>query len=259
MEQFELSYLELDLIGQSRELDVRRNPFSFPHTGSTWDERLELAGQVEEALARRGLVYRDRLAPHVERAVELFAGGEPAVTVQGLGPLGNIMGRGAVGRGEAVLGTEQETGLLFTFGSQEELVRWLLSMLPDHHKARGSSATITADAPARAQRAPDDFSGVSYLSGGDTSYRERDQQAVADIRNRKRLGAGIFEVLTLDRIGHPGLKRSLEWIDLDIGRYAGFSTFDQDGRESRVYTPADFKLLWQKLNEMFQACMESLR
>lgn len=267
MDEFWLSYLELDLIGQVLATDVRPQPFSFPHHGESWGERLALAGEAEESLAARNLADEEQIAPKVESAVGIYAQGEPYVTVQGVGPRGELVARAALRGNEASCAVEDGDGLLFALMEGRGVVPWLLSLLPTYHPGTGRSATVRAASASGAQgpdeRRPEqeDFSRFSYLNGpGETAgHHERDRQVVDEIMSRRRLGSGCFTVSTWNRRGGAGMRLMLDWIDTDVGRYVCYSTFGHDGAESRVYLPADSRFLGRKLDELIRTCLDAAR
>lgn len=76
MDRFELSFTELDLLGDVLELDVRPFPFTFPSVGRDWDTRLQAGLQADKAMTERGLIRDGRFIPELGRAVTLLARGQ---------------------------------------------------------------------------------------------------------------------------------------------------------------------------------------
>lgn len=263
MLQFGLSFLELDLVGEALDVDVHLAPFSVPHHGRYEEERDELREQAEAAMAARGLLVDDRLAPYVERAVTLLAVGEPSISVDGTGPRGPLRARAVLDAREAVFVLDSlDGGVHVTLSGVDDVVGWVLGLLPQYKRATGESVTVVVTDPDRPERvaADEDFSQLSYTVGGSgpADRRQRDLRAAERLFSRRELGSGRIVVETRERRGRQGVYYVIDWIDKDTGRYIGYATFSSDGTESRVYTPGDYPLFASKLQELIGACAEAL-
>jgi hypothetical protein len=266
MRQFEVSGLELDLVGEALDRDVRIAPITFPVYGRYEDERDGLRARADDALRARGLIERDRLVEPLARAVELYTDGEPSVSVDGAGPHGPLLARAAMKGRDAVFGVYRpDTDVIaFTLGRPEDMVSWALGLLPEHYRAEGPSVTVpraTGRQSGASRDDDEDFSQFSYLEGGPRGgggYQERERKAARALFNHRELGSGYLCVETAERLGKPGLRLTLDWYDFDVGRYIAYSTFG-DGVESRVYAPAHAVFLGNKLHEMIGTCLDALR
>ncbi|HEX9337249.1 MAG TPA: ESX secretion-associated protein EspG, partial [Pseudonocardiaceae bacterium] len=59
---FECTFLELDVIGDALQFDVRPFPFEFPVHGDLIEDRIRLIQAAERTLAAKGLITGPRLA-----------------------------------------------------------------------------------------------------------------------------------------------------------------------------------------------------
>ncbi len=249
MDRFEVSFAELDLMGDALGLDVRPFPFTFPSVGRDWDSRLRAIVQGNDAMVERGLIRDGRFIPELERAVGLLARGQVGVGVVGTGNEGELIARATTDGRAAMLAQQMYDGLRIALGRAEELVPWLLGLLPQHPRGPGGSATIPVPAGTSHTAestdvdALDAFSYIRPEQSAAKSTRERDRDAATKILSSERYGGGYFLIES-----HSGARHTLNWIDNEAGRYASYSTFDATGNESVVYTPADFRLLGEKLH-----------
>lgn len=242
VDRFELTFVELDLLGAALEVDVRPFPFTFPSVGRTWEERARAADEANQAMTGRGLIRGGRFDPDLEKAIRLFGAAPAGIGMLGAGPDGTLIARGGTDGQAAAAAQQWGDGVRVLLGRPEELVGWLLGLLPQHPRGVGESAVIPMSDGEGAGRANDDLSDYSYTSGGSgRSTRERDREAVQRLL-AGQIGTGYFVVTGASQ------QHTVDWIDTDSGRYMAFSTFDSVGRQSLVYTPADFRQLADKLN-----------
>jgi hypothetical protein len=243
----ELSYAELDVIGQALNLDVRRYPFTFPSFGVALAERAQLISQVAAGLAARRLTRGDQLSPDITVPLRLFATGTLSVAMLGMAGDKVLCGAAVTdGRG-AVLAMQSGESITFESISVDGMARALITQLPAAPPARGGSTTVTATLPR----------GASPTHGGSArgaspTQRELtgDTLAATRILERPRLGTGTFLITTQGRAGRPGSEATLAWVDNDAGRYAVISDKAPDGRVHITYAPADQRKLDQLLTRL---------
>ncbi|MGH3620166.1 MAG: ESX secretion-associated protein EspG, partial [Sciscionella sp.] len=210
MGRLELSFTELDLLGDVLGLDVRPFPFTFPSAGRDWDTRLGAGLRANEAMIERGLVRDGRFIPELERAVTLLARGQVGVGVIGTGDRGEIIARATTDGRAAMIAQQWGDGVRVALGRAEGLVPWLLGLLPRYPRGTGDSATISVPATAAAARAlDDDFAEFSHIGPvrAARSTRERDREAATRILASKQLGSGYFLV-----DGSSGVQHTLNWV-----------------------------------------------
>jgi hypothetical protein len=254
---FECTFLELDVIGDALEVDVRPFPFQFPVHGELVEERIRLIEAAHRSLTAKGLIDGRRFAPDVEDLLGTFARGDIAIAL-----VGSIDGDGlcarAVSDGRfAVLAQEHGQTIRFDPVTPPSLVRSILNLLPPAKPGPGSSVTITVEAPtppARHRAREDDYDAHGYLEAArPPSTSAGAQMAIAnDIMRRPRSGSGYFTVTLRGRNGREGEPLTMSWLDTDAGRYAVIPSTGQDGRLHVTYTPADQPRLEQALARLVQ-------
>lgn len=248
---FECTFLELDVIGDALQLDVRPFPFEFPVYGDLIEDRIRLIQAAERTLAAKGLIQGPRLAVELEETLGVFARGRLAIAM-----LGTIDGEGRCARAVtddrlAVLATQYDQRIRFDPVTPASMVRAIIGLLPPARPGPGRSITITADAPAPRHSAAqdDDMASQQYLQSsrtpGDSAGVQRGM--VEEIMRRPRLGSGYFAVTVRGRNQRESKPLTMNWLDTDSGRYVVIPTTSADGRTHITYTPADQARVEQSL------------
>ena len=254
---FELSILELDLLGEALGLDVRQLPFQFPYHGELIEHRKRLAEVAERTLAGKGLVANGRFVPDLEELLGVYAQWSVSLSLLGTAGERELYARVAGDRRNAVLVQQREQTMVFTPVNPEGLVRPLVSLIPPLKPGPGRSVTISrtpAQPPARHRRGDDEgFAGgvlqrVRPPSGSDTAS----QQYVDEIMQRRRLGGCGFTVTGRDRNGRPGKPLSMSTIDTESGRYALIPSEREDGTIDVSVMPADLPRIDQALTRFVE-------
>lgn len=255
---FELSILELDLIGDVLKLDVRQFPFQFPYHGELIEDRQRLAVLAHRNLDGKGLIAGARFVPDVEELVAVYARAPLSLAMFGTAADRTLYARVASDGRSAVLVAQREQTMTFTPVNPEGLVRPLVSLIPPLKPGPGRSVTISkapAAAPRRHQR-PDDEEGY----GGGVLQRVRQPQDsgaasqgyVDEIMQRPRLGSFGFTVSGRDRNGRPRKPLSMSTIDTESGRYALIPSEREDGTVDVSVAPADLQRIDQALTRMVE-------
>ncbi len=255
---FECTFLELDVIGDALQLDVRPFPFQFPVHGEMVDERIRLIEAAHGTLTDKRLIEGRRFAPEVEDLLGTFARGQIAIALVGTVDGENLCARAVSDGRFGVLAEQRGHAINFDPVTPPSLVRSILGLLPPLKPGPGSSVTITVDQPAPAaavRRAKeDDFAAHRYLQGTRQAASSSSAQLniANDIMRRPRTGSGYFTVTARGRHGREGDPLAVTWLDTDAGRYAAIPSTGQDGRLHVTYTPTDLPRLDQTLNRLVQ-------
>lgn len=257
---FELSFLELDVLGDALGLNVRPFPFTgrFPVHGELVEDRKRLVGVAAESLAAKGLVGAASFAPEVERLVGLFARGRVSVAMLGTAGQRLYCVRAAVEGSTGVIVRQRGELVLFTPVTPESLAHNVIGLIEPLKPGPGSSVVLTVpDGPATRREDGDDFSGRSYLeSVRPTRTSEGAQWAVADqVARRPRLGSGYLTVTERGRGGRESEPQTMTWVDTDVGRYAILPGRGSDGRRHVTYLPADLGRLEHNLARLVAALL----
>ena len=247
---FECSYLELDVIGDALQIDVRPFPFQFPVHGEMVDERIRLIEAAHRTLTAKGLIEGRRFAPEVDDLLATFAQGDIAIAL-----VGSIDGEGlcamAVSDGRyAVLAQEHGQSIRFDPVTPPALVRSITNLLPAVRPGPGRSVTIAVDEPP-VRRREEDYEGRRYMEPMRPTASVQSNIA-NDIMRRPRSGSGYFTVTMRGRNGREGEPLTMSWLDTDAGRYAVIPSVGPDGRLHVPYTPADLPRLEQTLARLVQ-------
>ena len=254
---FELSILELDLIGEVLGLDVRQFPFQFPYHGEQIEDRQRLAMVAQRTLEGKGLIAPGaRFIPDLEELVGVYARGALSLTMFGTAGDLSLYARVASDGRSAVLAQQREQVMTFTPISPEGLIRPLVSLLPPLKPGPGRSVTITRNPAAPARPRPDDDEGYS----GRVLQRVRQpadsgaasSSYVDEIMQRPRLGSCAFTVNGRDRAGRPRKPLSMSTIDTESGRYALIPDERPDGTLDISVTPADLPRIDQALSRFVE-------
>lgn len=253
---FECSYLELDVIGDALEIDVRPFPFQFPVHGEMVDERIRLIEAAHTTLTAKGLIEGRRFAPEVEELLGTFARGGLAIALVGSVDGDSLCARAVSDGRFGVLAQEHGRTISFDPVTPPSLVRSIIGLLPAARPGPGRSVTIDVDAPPPppVRRREADFDGQQYMRSTRPSSASSVQLNIAnDIMRRPRSGSGYFTVTTRGRNGREGEPLTMSWLDTDAGRYAVIPSTGPDGRLHITYTPADLPRLEQTLSRLLQA------
>ena len=251
---FDCTFLELDVIGDALQLDVRPFPFEFPYHGDLIEDRIRLTQAAERTLAAKGLIAENRLVPELEETLGLFARGPLSIAM-----LGTIDGVGCCARAVtdhrmAVLATQHDQRIRFDPITPPSIVRSILNLLPPARPGPGSSVTITVDLPQPPHRPSrdEDLSGRNYLQPARTQRDSAGVQRgmVDEIMRRPRLGSGYFAVTMRGRNARESEPLTMNWLDTDSGRYVAIPTTGSDGRTHITYAPADLARLEQSLSHL---------
>ena len=249
---FECTFLELDVIGDALQLDMRPFPFEFPVHGDLIEDRIRLIHAAERTLTAKGLVDGPRFAAGLEETLGLFARGRIAIAMLGTVDGESRCARAVTDDRAAVLAVQRGQRIRFDPITPPAMVRAILSLLPPARPGPGRSVTITAEpAAAQRQRRPvdDDFTGQNYLQAGhqpgDSAGVQRGM--VDEIMRRPRIGSGYFAVTARGRNGRESTPMTMNWLDTDSGRYVVIPTTSADGRTHVTYTPADQSRVEQSL------------
>jgi ESX secretion-associated protein EspG len=253
---FECTFLELDVIGDALELDLRLFPFQFPVHGEFVAERVRLLEAAHGTLTAKGLIEGPRFAPDVEDLLGLFARGTVAVAVLGSADGEGICARAVADQRFGVVAVQHGQAITFDPVTPASLVRATLALLPPMRPGPGSSVMVTADQPVAAGRhrvREDDMSEHQYLQSGrsgQASSGSRQAAVVDEIMRRPRLGSGYLTVTSRNRNGRESEPLTMSWLDTDAGRYAVLPSLGPDGRTHITYTPADLARLDQALTHL---------
>jgi hypothetical protein len=251
---FECTFLELDVIGEALQLDVRPFPFQFPVHGDLIEDRIRLIQVAERTLEAKGLIAGNRFVPELVETLGVFARGRLAIAM-----LGTIDGAGRCARAVtddrlAVLAIQLNQRIRFEPITPPSIVRAMVGLLPPAHPGPGRSVTITVEpeTPKRRPAEVDDMAGRQYLRSGHTSGDSAAVQRgmVDEIMRRPRLGSGYFAVTVRGRNARESTPSTMNWLDTDSGRYAVVPTTAQDGRTHITYTPADLVRIEQSLSHL---------
>ncbi len=253
---FECTFLELDVIGDALQLDVRPFPFDFPVHGDMIEDRVRLIQVAQRTLTAKGLIEGSRFADIVEDTLGVFARGRLAIAV-----LGTVAGRPTCARAvtddrTAVLATQHGQTIRFDPITPPSMVRAVLALLPPAHPGPGQSVTMTTEPPAGTWRpTPDDDQTGGYLQSsrahGDSAGVQR--AMIDEIMRRPRIGSGYFAVTVRGRNGRESTPLTMNWLDTDSGRYVVIPNTAADGRTHITYTPADQARLEQSLSHLVRA------
>lgn len=240
---FDCTLLELDVIGDALDLDVRPFPFRFPVHGDLVEDRHRLIGAAHETLTEKGLIDGRRFSPDLEDLLALFARGSLAVAVLGTVDGDGLCARAVTDGRSGVLAVQHDQFVAFDPVTPASLVRSVVGLLPPLRPGPGRSVTITVDEPVSpgAYRRDDDLSDRRYLQAVRPPANSANSQSaiVDEIIRRERLGSGYVAVTARDRHGREGEPLTLSWLDTDAGRYAVLPTVGPDGRDHITYSPAD--------------------
>jgi hypothetical protein len=251
---FECTFLELDVIGEALQLDVRPFPFEFPVHGDLIEDRVRLIQAAERTLAAKGLVEGPRFADGVEDTLGVFARGRLAIAMLGTVDGESRCARAVTDDRTAVLAVQQGQRIHFDPITPASVVRAILNLLPPARPGAGRSVTITTDPPAPQRPRPqeDDFTGRHYLEAprvpGDSAGVQR--AMIDEIMRRPRTGSGYFAVTVRGRNARETKPVTMNWLDTDSGRYVVIPTTAADGRTHITYTPADQARLEQSLSHL---------
>jgi hypothetical protein len=257
---FELSFLELDLIGDALELDVRPFPFvgQIPVHGELIADRRRLLGVAAGTLAAKGLIAGDEFAPEMVESIRLFARGGLSIALLGSAGNQSHCARAAADGSIGVVAEQRGELIRFTPVTPDSLVPCVLSLLAPMPAGPGGSVTIAAPQPLPAGQTrqatgrDDDLSAVSYLRES-RPVRESGaaQLAIAEeIARRPRLGSGYITITLRGRGGREGEPATLTWIDTDVGRYGIIPSKGRDGVTHVTYFPADLRRLAQNVSRL---------
>jgi ESX secretion-associated protein EspG len=250
---FECSFLELDVIGDALQLDVRPFPFEFPIHGDLIEDRVRLIQVAQQTLTAKGLINGPRFADVVEDTLGVFARGHLAIAM-----LGTVAGEPTCARAvtdgrTAVLAIQHGQAIRFDPITPPSMVRAVLSLLPPAHPGPGQSVSMTTEPPAGARRpTSDDEVAGSYLQAsrvpGDSTGVQR--AMIDEIMRRPRAGSGYFAVTIRGRHARESTPLTMNWLDTDSGRYVVIPNTAADGRTHITYTPADQARLEQSLSHL---------
>ncbi len=253
---FECTFLELDVIGEALQLDVRPFPFEFPVHGDLIEDRVRLIRAAERTLTAKGLINGPRLADAVEETLGVFARGRLAIAVLGTVDGESRFARAVTDDRLAVLASQHGQFIRFDPITPAAMVRAAVGLLPPARPGPGRSVTMTTE-PATPRRPPrrsdeDDLGGQSYLQSsrlpGDQSGVQRGM--IDEIMRRPRTGSGYFVVTVRGRNAREGKPVTMNWLDTDSGRYVVIPTTTADGRTHITYTPADQVRVEQTLTNL---------
>lgn len=248
---FECTFLELDVIGEALQLDVRPFPFDFPVHGDLIEDRIRLIGIVARTLTAKGIADGARFADGVEDLLGVFARGRLAIAV-----LGTVDGEPCCARAVTddrigVLATQHGQVIRFTPVTPPSLVRSVLNLLPPAQPGPGRSVTITTEPPAaRRPRQDEEPAGQVLVTSGPHDSAGVQRAMVDEIMRRPRVGSGYFAVTTRGRNARESKPATMNWLDTDSGRYVVIPTTAADGRTHITYTPADQARLEQSLSHV---------
>lgn len=251
---FECTFLELDVIGDALQLEVRPFPFEFPVHGDLIEDRVRLVRAAERTLVAKGLINGPRLADDVEDTLGVFARGRLAIAVLGTVDGEPRFARAVTDDRTGVLAVQQGQAIRFDPITPPSMVRAVLSLLPPARPGPGRSVTMTTEPPAGSRRPKqeDDLTAQRYLqtSGvpGDSAGVQR--AMIDEIMRRPRTGSGYFAVTVRGRNARESTPLTMNWLDTDSGRYVVIPTTAADGRTHITYTPADQVRLEQSLSHL---------
>lgn len=234
MTEFDLSLVELDLIGDALALDLRVHPFDFPSVGYTLRERKDAALAASNDLHARGYARGGKFTDDIEHAVTAFSLGRPAISVVGNGPDGPILVRATAVDPLCVVGRQRDERLYFTVTASRDLVPGVLAQLPQHGPRRGGKVSLSADQPQ-----PDDdedFTNQSFLESVNPRAQRDDKETVRRMIGERRLGEGSM-LVSFDVDGSPARLLTLDWFDTEAGRTVAYSAFSMSGTETITYAP----------------------
>lgn len=244
---FALSLLELDIVGESLGLDVRRFPFDVPSFGDTHDERARLADVVERRLEERDLARGGRLAPIVTVLVGLYAAGASSIAMLGAERERSLCVRAASDGQRGVVATRQGNRVLFESVGDGALLRAVVGLLPSSAAGSGPSATVAITTPSSADD-DGELEPESVLGSGRSSQASGGQRSMVEaVLRRPRYGAGYFVVTRRAGYGRDRASASLTWVDTDIGRYV----LVPDGGRYLTCSPADFSRIQRQLARLW--------
>jgi hypothetical protein len=249
---FECTFLELDVIGEALQLDVRPFPFDFPVHGDLIEDRIRLIGVVERTLTAKGIADGPRFADGVEDLFGVFARGRLAIAMLGTVDGELCCARAVTDDRIGVLATQHGQVIRFTPVTPPSLVRAVLTLLPPAGPGPGRSVTITTEPPAvRRPKQDEDLAGEILVSTGQPHDSAGVHRAVVEeIMRRPRMGSGYFAVTVRGRNAREGKPTTMNWLDTDSGRYVVIPTTAADGRTHITYTPADQARLEQSLSHL---------
>lgn len=255
---FELSLLELDLIGEVLGLDVRQFPFQFPSHGEYVTERKRLAAAAERTLDEKGLINGPRFAPEVEQLLGVYARGRLSIALLGNAGDQELYARVSTDGQFAVLVEQHDQIVSFQPIGPDALIRPLVSLIPPMKPGPGRAVTISKSAaqpvrPVRRDDLDDMFSaGVLQAVRPDDS-NSVDLGYVQEIMRRPRLGGCAFAVTARGTSRRHDKTMSMSTVDTDAGRYALIPAERPDGTVDISCTPADLPRIDQALSRYVQA------
>lgn len=251
---FECSVLELDVIGQALEVDVRPFPFDIPVHGEWVEDRARFIEEAARGLIAKGLSTETALTPELRSQVGLFAGGRWSIAMLGTAGERQYCARAVSDGRDAVLAQRHGDTVRFDPVEPDSLVNAVVRLLPPMRPGSGGSLTIAfpEDRPAPARRTVDDDFGQGFLERVRPVQDSAGAQLASAqaILRRTRLGEGYFVITERGRGGREGEPITVNWLDTDGGRYAIVPSTGGDGRRYATYAPADLPRLAQHLTRL---------
>lgn len=255
---FELSFLELDLIGEVLGLDVRQFPFQFPVHGEYIAERKRLAEAAERTLAEKGLINGPGFVPDVAQLVGAYAQGRLSIALMGSAGDRELYARVSTDGQFAVLVEQHGQLVAFQPIGPDSLVRPLVSLIPPMKPGPGRAVTISKSVappvrPVRQDDLDDMFSGGVLQAVRPDDSNSVDLGYVQEIMRRPRLGGCAFAITARGTTRRHDKTMSMSTVDTDAGRYALIPAERPDGTVDISCTPADLPRIDQALSRYVRA------
>lgn len=251
---FECSVLELDVIGQALEVDVRPFPFDIPVHGEWVEDRARFIEEAARGLIAKGLSTETALAPELRSQVGLFAGGRWSIAMLGTAGDRQYCARAVSNGREAVLAQRHGDVVRFDPIEPDSLVNAVVRLLPPMRPGPGGSLTIVLpdDQAKPAHRSVDEGFGQSFLEQARPARDSAGAQLASAqaILRRPRLGEGYFVITERGSGGRESEPLTVNWLDTDGGRYTIVPSTGGDGRRYATYAPADSARLAQHLTRL---------
>ncbi|OLR91820.1 ESX secretion-associated protein EspG [Actinokineospora bangkokensis] len=214
-----LDEAELDITWSALGLGRLPHPLGAPSAGATMAERARVAERVRDSLTARGLWSARGVDPELAVLLGVLAESDLAVDVVGYldrpcpatGASGLLRARGAVARGQGVVGVMHPDGALSVLGTRPGAVLdEVVALLPEAPAGPGQALSVPV---GQSGREPDWADGFERAHG-----KRTDADRLAELVD-ERVSGGQFGVTA----ARTRLAPVITWFDTPRGRYLAIS------------------------------------
>jgi hypothetical protein len=238
---FSLSLAAVDILLEQGGWGRAPFPFSVPHIGATFTQRVQVRDAVFRDLESRGLMRGGRLDADAELALATFAGSPLSISAAAQLDAGRpLFARVASNREFAVVVCQDENLLRFEETRPTAIVASIVGLLPLTPAAPGQSVTVARPAPAQARNRQPEAGEYNPFAQVNAPRQSSSQlRAVERIFEKPKLRVGQFTAFVQGRHGRETDLSPLAWFDTALGRYLMTSSEASDGQSWLTYAPAD--------------------